>query len=321
MIGLKKIIDHSRPRFWHYLYGPMLVLGAYFLKIWVDLDTWGLYIYFLLFSTFVGNLFVYGINDVYDQDTDQYNPKKQWYETKATHNWVLVRYIYIIQLFYILFGIRWMYQNTDTSCLAFSGTTVVQWSIDPVSITPNNICPIRQIYSTIILSLWLFYILWRIYSAPPIRAKARPFLDGLTNCLYVVIPFCIYVWYISKTQWSVFDLGHFPVSAFVCAQIRCIAMHCFSAIPDIQADSTARIMTTAVYLGKTWSLVYCIVLFGIAGIVAYHVIGIVAILITIIYCIMVSLAFFHNIFVVYKWFPWINGAIGMLLCFYIYFIL
>jgi 4-hydroxybenzoate polyprenyltransferase len=36
-----------------------------------------------------------------------------------------------------------------------------------------------------------------------------------------------------------------------------MAMHAYSAIPDIQADTDAKIQTTATVLGKYGTLIYC----------------------------------------------------------------
>jgi lycopene elongase/hydratase (dihydrobisanhydrobacterioruberin-forming) len=45
-----------------------------------------------------------------------------------------------------------------------------------------------------------------------------------------------------------------------------MAMHAYSAIPDIQPDTEAGLTTTAVYLGKQGTLIYCGLLWVAAAI-------------------------------------------------------
>ena len=68
-----------------------------------------------------------------------------------------------------------------------------------------------------------------IYSLPPIRAKAVPFFDGITNILYVLPGIMAYLVLHS-------DLSRPLVIA---AWAWVMAMHAYSAIPDIEADTKA----------------------------------------------------------------------------------
>lgn len=313
------LLKHSRPRFWHYLAGPMLVLGAYYLHIWVSSETWIVYVVLLFFTTFFGNLFVYGVNDYYDGDTDKFNIKKQWYEEKLSLKSWMLSYIFKIHILffllvfistYFIFRGRFFETNSITQyILETTGFLFHSWSI------------LRSYILLMILCLWLFYLFSRIYSAPPIRAKGRPFWDGFTNVLYIIIPFCSYTALLSQQYGSVFAIEYFPIIPFIAARLRCIAMHCFSAIPDIEADTKAGVITTAVYLWKQKSLLYCIMLYAIAGMLASEVIGILWSLFGLLYCGMVMLWFRYDIFRIYKRFPYINFFVGMLLCFYVYFAL
>lgn len=76
---LRFLLKVSRPRFWLYLFGPYIVgiaaAGASrsdFIR--TDVIVFGLY--FL----FPANLLIYGINDIFDFETDKLNPKKVEYE-------------------------------------------------------------------------------------------------------------------------------------------------------------------------------------------------------------------------------------------------
>jgi lycopene elongase/hydratase (dihydrobisanhydrobacterioruberin-forming) len=73
-----KLIAISRPRFWMYLLGPYLIGYALAVSFHGTEYPYGLsYIFlFLLLFTLPANLFLYGINDMYDGDTDRENPKK-----------------------------------------------------------------------------------------------------------------------------------------------------------------------------------------------------------------------------------------------------
>ncbi|MEF8937724.1 MAG: lycopene elongase, partial [Halovenus sp.] len=65
----------SRPRFWFYLAGPVIVGVVYGASSQADLFTpltVELFLYFLI----PANIFLYGINDIFDADIDQLNPKK-----------------------------------------------------------------------------------------------------------------------------------------------------------------------------------------------------------------------------------------------------
>jgi 4-hydroxybenzoate polyprenyltransferase len=77
---MTNIVRISRPRFWLYLFGPYLVgltAGASSTSDFLRLDSILFAIYFLL----PANLLVYGINDIFDFETDSVNPKKRGYES------------------------------------------------------------------------------------------------------------------------------------------------------------------------------------------------------------------------------------------------
>ena len=69
------VLRMSRPRFWLYLAGPVVVGVAYAAttrwELFAPLAV-ALFAYFLL----PANVFLYGVNDVFDADIDEENPKK-----------------------------------------------------------------------------------------------------------------------------------------------------------------------------------------------------------------------------------------------------
>ena len=146
----KTIIALSRPRFWIYLAGPY-VLGytaGLFDSITIDAYIQLSFIKLFFFFLIPANIFLYGINDLFDKDTDSHNEKKNHQEIRTTQNNTR---IYIIAV--ILSCISGIY--------VFDQQTMHVWQL-----------------------LLLFLILSFCYSAPPIRFKTKPFLDSASNILY-----------------------------------------------------------------------------------------------------------------------------------------
>ncbi len=109
---------------------------------------------------------------------------------------------------------------------------------------------------------WLFvYVFLAIgYSAPPLRFKARAFVDSLSNVLYIVPGLFGFAFFGGDS------LNWFLVLA---ACFWAISMHLFSAIPDIVADSRASLRTTAIVLGKKGSLIVCSALWFLASLFSF----------------------------------------------------
>nr|WP_303650315.1 prenyltransferase [Halalkalicoccus sp. NIPERK01] len=144
----------SRPRFWFYLAGPVLV-GAVFGAERVDellsLPTLVLFLYFLL----PANVFLYGINDVYDREIDLENPKKEGREAR------------------------------------FEGQRVVPIAVIVCALVPLAFFPLLPPGAW----PWLaaFLALGAAYSAPPARFKTTPLLDSVSNGLYLAPGAAAYV--------------------------------------------------------------------------------------------------------------------------------
>jgi 4-hydroxybenzoate polyprenyltransferase len=145
-----RTIRLSRPRFWIY------ELGTYALGVCAGLSVGGntSFVYIAIygfFFLFPANLLIYGINDVFDYETDKLNPKKTGYEDLLEPS---------------LHGV--VYRNIFLSSVAF---IVVGFFI--------------PIYAFI--ALLFFYFFAFFYSAPPIRAKARPFFDSFFSAGHYVV--------------------------------------------------------------------------------------------------------------------------------------
>jgi 4-hydroxybenzoate polyprenyltransferase len=152
-LTLREIFFLSRPRFWMYVLGTFLVgvmaSGDLFLY---DASTTLLLIAFGLFFSLPANVFIYGVNDIYDYQTDIHNDKKTKYESvlkleKHRSLWTII--ILLLLPFVPLF-----------------------FSIN---------VPAK-------LALVLFLFTGLFYSASPIRAKSKPPLDVLFSAIIYVSP-------------------------------------------------------------------------------------------------------------------------------------
>lgn len=146
MDSFRRLVAHSRPRFWLYLAGPALVGLAYGVTTpWQVIDPFvvALLLYFLI----PANLFLYGINDIFDAEVDRHNPKKAGPETR--------------------------YRGDPTLLAAVGACGGL--GIGLVALAPRGAVP------------WLvgFIALGVAYSAPPLRFKTTPGLDSITNGLYL----------------------------------------------------------------------------------------------------------------------------------------
>ncbi|AQL43598.1 lycopene elongase [Halorientalis sp. IM1011] len=137
----------SRPRFWLYLGGPVIVGAAYAADSVADLFS-PLAILLLAYFTIPANVFLYGVNDAFDADVDEANPKKDERE---------VRYR----------GDRWI-----AAVVVASGVLGGLFALG----LPRA--------ATLVLALWFFLAVE--YSAPPLRFKTTPLLDSVSNGLYIL---------------------------------------------------------------------------------------------------------------------------------------
>ena len=149
-LPLHRIIRISRPRFWVYLVGPFLI-GSLLAHPWQTLFvSWEFWVFFLYFL-FPANFFVYGVNDLYDEETDKNNPKKYTQETLMDS------------------------QEYESIKILIS-----------IVITLGTLLTLYFYKTSTASTLILFFFFSFFYSASPIRAKALPFVDTLFNILYVL---------------------------------------------------------------------------------------------------------------------------------------
>lgn len=233
---------------------------------------WLLFFYFLV----PANLYLYGVNDLADTDTDARNEKKTDVERRvdtAAESAVLRRWV-------------------RRSGVLGVGLAAILGARSP-SLVPS-------------LGLMLFLLGATLYSAPPVRFKARPLLDAYSNGLYL-FPFV-----------AAFGLlapgAPLPWLALIAGWCWTTAMHAFSAIPDIGPDSAAGIATTATLLGERGTLVF----------VGTHWLATATIAMLIggwwgtpvlVYPILVGVMLWKDIAAerLYWYFPYITGVVGAVL--------
>lgn len=166
----------------------------------------------LIWVTLPFNLLIYGINDIFDQETDNINARKGGYEgAHISPNEVK--------------PIAWGVVLTNIPFLIFFAVTL-PWQA----------------------TAWMiaYSLFFTFYSAPPLRFKARPFLDSISNTDYA-FPLAIVPLALSKEpQW-------WAVAALMAWSI---AKHAYDAIQDIPQDSETGIKTTAVHLGVRGTLIW-----------------------------------------------------------------
>jgi 4-hydroxybenzoate polyprenyltransferase len=153
--------------------------------------------------------------------------------------------------------------------------------------------------------LLLFLVTGIGYSMPPLRAKGRPVVDAAFNILYVAPGFAAYAT-VSGAQP--------PLAVLVAALLWCMAMHAYSAVPDIDADRAAGVATVATRFGRSRTLLLCGAAYAVAALLAFPSVGAFALLGGLVYLGMIALSLRsrgpEQLFALYRRFPLVNTALG-----------
>ncbi|MFI7580189.1 UbiA family prenyltransferase [Kocuria kalidii] len=205
--ALQRIVHISRPVLW------INALGTGVVGMWLAGSLWQWEaLPLLLWLTLPFNLLIYGVNDVFDQDTDALNPRKGSIEGAR---------------------IRSEEVRTILAAVLVSNVPFVVWFA--VALPPAALGWIA-----------LYVLVFVFYSAPPLRFKARAYVDSLSNAAYalplVFVPYA---------------LGAAPVwPAALGLMAWSVAKHAFDAVQDIEEDRAVAITTTAVRLGPRGSALW-----------------------------------------------------------------
>lgn len=179
-----------------------------------------------LFFLIPYNLAMYGINDVFDYESDLRNPRKG-----GAHGAVLDRRLHRVTLV-----------AATLTCLPFIVFLVVVGS--PAS--------------WLVLAGSLFFVVF--YSAPPLRLKERPFLDSLTSSIHFFSP-AVYGLVLADARWT-WQLAAL-IAAFA---LWGVASHAFGAVQDVVADREAGIASIATVRGARWTVRFALCCYAAAGV-------------------------------------------------------
>ncbi len=142
---IRRLFHISRPVLWVNTVGPATV------GMWLAGELWRWEaLPILLWLTLPFNLLIYGVNDVFDQETDAQNPRKGSLE-----------------------GARIGSSEVRPIALGVVCTNV-----------PFLVYFVLALPLTAFLWMVLYAVLFVGYSVPPARFKARPYLDSLSNAAY-----------------------------------------------------------------------------------------------------------------------------------------
>jgi 4-hydroxybenzoate polyprenyltransferase len=260
------LLKLSRPRFWLYLAGPVVVGVTFAADAPPELFA---PVALLLFAYFLlpANVLLYGVNDAFDADVDTGNPKKGDREVRFE-------------------GRRSVVASVLLAGLVGLGLFAL---VDPAAWLP----------------LAGFFLLAVEYSAPPLRFKTTPFLDSLSNGLYVLPGVAAYAALAGELP---------PPPAVAGAWLWTMGMHTFSAVPDIEPDRAAGIETTATYLGERRTYAYCAAVWLLAA-AAFGLVDPRLGAPLLVYPLFVAGVAGTDVAVsrAYWWFPALNTLVGMLI--------
>lgn len=283
---IKRLLKISRPRFWIYETGPYIIgiaaATGFILEPWLLVPT----IVFFLFFTYPANIYIYGINDIFDYETDKTNPKKIQYESLVMPD-------------------EWpkLWRNIILFCSPFLIYSFFVLKIDAL------------------IAYLSFFFFAGFYSALPIRAKVRPFLDSIFSAGH----------YIATAVFSFLMINNFLtqqiswMNLILCTlagMFWAIAMHAYSAVPDIQADRDAKLETIATKLEKNKTIILCALFYALSGILAFKFLGMISIILSAVYVVFMLKSIKTNdeqLFKIYTYFPKINSLVGMIIFFSVLF--
>lgn len=164
-LSIKELLLISRPRFWMYVLGTFLVgMIASGNPFHYDIQTTLLLVVFSIFFAFPANLLIYGVNDIYDYETDILNNKKSEYE-KILSPQKHKRLWHIVILFLLPFIPFLFFVNAPT-----------------------------------LYTILVFLFTGIFYSASPIRAKSKPPLDILFSSIIYISPGLVGFFITENTQ-------------------------------------------------------------------------------------------------------------------------
>jgi 4-hydroxybenzoate polyprenyltransferase len=270
-MNFTSLLTISRPRFWLYELGTFTIgvlAGIQLFDFATLLPVFIFGLYFLL----PANLLIYGINDVFDYETDLKNPKKFGYEQvlgKELHKKTLI----IIAL-------------TTLPFVLYSFTLGV----------------------TTIVAFFTFLFFAVFYSAPPIRAKTKPLIDSFFSAGHYVAT-GVFGFLLASG-----GAGWLPLA--IAGMCWAIAMHAYSAVPDIKSDRAVGMKTIAILFGVKGTVLLCGLLYTASAIISSFYIGWISYVLLLPYLYLLGISYgktSSSLMPIYKKFPLLNAGVGMIL--------
>ena len=222
MSGLRTLVVSSRPLSWVNTAFPFGL--TYYLFVG-QFDA--LFVVGTLFFLIPYNVLMYGINDVFDYESDLRNPRKGGVEGALLGPELHRPMVLLSTLLPLPFLVP-----------------LILWG---------------SLLSTGVLALALFFVV--AYSAKNFRFKEIPFVDSVTSSLHFVMPgvFAMALVGAELTGLSLTLLASFFFWG--------MASHAFGAVQDVVADREAGVGSIATAIGAKGTVRFAVVLYLVAGLV------------------------------------------------------
>jgi 4-hydroxybenzoate polyprenyltransferase len=220
--GLRTLVVSSRPLSWVNTAFPFGL--TYYLYV-AEFDA--LFVVGTLFFLIPYNVLMYGINDVFDYESDLRNPRKGGVEGALLGPELHRPMVLLSALLPLPFLVP-----------------LILWG---------------SLLSTGVLALALFFVV--AYSAKNFRFKEIPFVDSVTSSLHFVMPA---VFAMALVDAELTGLSLTLLASFF---FWGMASHAFGAVQDVLADREAGVGSIATAIGAKGTVRFAVVLYLVAGLV------------------------------------------------------
>jgi 4-hydroxybenzoate polyprenyltransferase len=167
-------------------------------------------------------IFLYGMNDVHDYESDRLNPRKKvaggWLSSKLEpEDWSYVTHvsIFVVLLMFL------------SSFLTLNITNI--------------------------LAMVVLLASAHLYSAPPVRLKERPVIDSVSNGMIIFSTLLLGF----SFGGSIFDVG---IDIYLISAVA-VGVHAYTTIMDYEFDKNAGYKTTAVVFGERGTSLFALLIF------------------------------------------------------------
>ena len=222
MSGLRTLVVSSRPLSWVNTAFPFGL--TYYLYV-AEFDA--LFVVGTLFFLIPYNVLMYGINDVFDYESDLRNPRKGGVEGALLGPELHRPMVLLSALLPLPFLVP-----------------LILWG---------------SLLSTGVLALALFFVV--AYSAKGFRFKEIPFVDSVTSSLHFVMPAVFAMALVGA------ELTGLSLTLLASFFFWGMGSHAFGAVQDVLADREAGVGSIATAIGAKGTVRFAVVLYLVAGLV------------------------------------------------------